>query len=177
MLKSDDERPVWEQFEKHWRQDARLLLVSWRGQGRCKLGYWKEEIAPGNYRRRLIVRSTSIQKKDIGNLNADGLSSMYTGPDSDKCGNWRKSGCRSKPIRKNKGFADTEKMEILKERHESPIGGYVGINRTFWKGYGISSIGTGWKITEFIQKCECQKNKMTQCHTRPPSPQYLRNAR
>jgi hypothetical protein len=61
-----------------------------------------------------------------------------------------------------------EKMEILREMHKSPIGGHVGMNRTYkrlrpflnWEGMKRD-------IEEYIQKCEkCQKNKMLQCDTR-----------
>jgi hypothetical protein len=61
-------------------------------------------------------------------------------------------------------------MEILREMHESPIGGHVGMNRTYRRlRHFINWEGMKRDVEEYIQKCEkCQKNKMTQCHTRLP---------
>jgi hypothetical protein len=61
-------------------------------------------------------------------------------------------------------------MEILKEMNESPVGGHRGMTRTYKRLKRF----TDWKgmkkdVEEDIQKCEkCQKNKMTQHHTRLP---------
>jgi hypothetical protein len=71
---------------------------------------------------------------------------------------------------KDKKLSSKEKMEILREMHESPIGGHVGMNRTYKRlKHFINWEGMKSDIEEYIQKCEkCQKNKMTQCHTRLP---------
>jgi transposase InsO family protein len=70
----------------------------------------------------------------------------------------------------NGEFTDKEKTEILKEIHESPIGGHAGMNKTYKRlKHFITWQGMKGDVEEFIQKCEkCQKNKMTQCHTRLP---------
>jgi hypothetical protein len=57
--------------------------------------------------------------------------------------------------------------------HKSPIGGHVGMNRTYKRlRHFINWEGMKRDVEEYsyIQKCEkCQKNKMMQCHTRWPS--------
>jgi hypothetical protein len=70
---------------------------------------------------------------------------------------------------KNAKLTD-KKLEILKELHETPVGGHIGMNRTYkrLKQY-ISWEGMKEDVETFIKKCEkCQKNKLTQCHTRMP---------
>jgi hypothetical protein len=54
--------------------------------------------------------------------------------------------------------------------HESPIGGHIGMNRTYQrlKQY-INWEGMKRDVEKFIRKCgNCQKNKLTQRHTRMP---------
>jgi hypothetical protein len=67
-------------------------------------------------------------------------------------------------------LSDKEKLGILREMHESPIGGHIGMNRTYQrlKQY-INWEGMKKDIEKFIRKCEkCQKNKLTQRHTGMP---------
>jgi hypothetical protein len=72
--------------------------------------------------------------------------------------------------KENKEVSDNEKLEILKEMHESPIGGQARMNKTYTRLRHF----VNWKrvkndVENFIQKCEkCQKNRMTQCHIRLP---------
>jgi hypothetical protein len=67
-------------------------------------------------------------------------------------------------------LSDKEKLEILKEIHDSPIGGHVGIMRTYQKlKQFINWRGMKNDVENYIKKCKkCQTNKMTQCHTRMP---------
>jgi hypothetical protein len=67
-------------------------------------------------------------------------------------------------------LSDEEKLGNLKEMHESPVGGYIVINRAYQrlKQY-ISWEGVKNDTEKFISKCEnCQKNKLTQRHSRMP---------
>jgi hypothetical protein len=71
---------------------------------------------------------------------------------------------------KYRKLSDKEKFGILKEMHESPIGGHTGMNRTYQrlKQY-INWEGMKKDAEKFIRKCEnCQKNKLTHRHTRMP---------
>jgi hypothetical protein len=72
--------------------------------------------------------------------------------------------------KKDKKFTAKEKMEILKEIHESPIGGHAGMNKTYKRfKHFINWQEMKHDVEEYIRKCEkCKKNKMTQCHTRLP---------
>ena len=51
-----------------------------------------------------------------------------------------------------------------------PLGEHAGINRTYRKlRQFISWPGMKTDVEQYIRVCEkCQKNKMTQCHTRMP---------
>jgi hypothetical protein len=61
-------------------------------------------------------------------------------------------------------------LEILKEIHDSPIDGHAGINQIYRKlKQYINWQGMKSDLEKYIKKCEkCQKNKITQCHTRMP---------
>jgi hypothetical protein len=116
---------------------------------------------------------TIVYKKGRENSNADGLSRLFAGANEGKCVKVVTE--ESHDIvegqdEKNKEFNDKEKTEILKEIHESPIGGHAGMNKTYKRfKHLINWQGMKGDVEEFIQKCEkCQKNKMTQCHTRLP---------
>jgi hypothetical protein len=132
---------------------------------------------------------TIIYKKEKENLDSDGLSRIYeyimTTEDagaelsSEEVGAEKEKG-RSQPLdagtngepeeveEKNTGLSDKEKLEILQELHETPIGGHIGMNRTYKRlKHYISWEGMKEDVETFINKCEkCQKNKLTQCHTR-----------
>jgi hypothetical protein len=75
---------------------------------------------------------------------------------------------KSEPVCKD--LSEEEKLEILKEIHYSPLGGHAGINRTYRKlRQFINWPGMKTDVEHYIRVCEiCQKNKMTQCHTRMP---------
>jgi len=65
---------------------------------------------------------------------------------------------------------EAEKRKILQEFHEQPIGGHLGMNRTFerLKQY-ISWPGMKREIEVYVKQCEvCQKNKITQNKTKLP---------
>jgi transposase InsO family protein len=119
---------------------------------------------------------TIVYKKGKENSNSDGLSRMYTGTEDNKCIRvvteekiGTAEGQEVKDM-KDKELTSKEKMEILREMHESPIGGHVGMNRTYKRlRHFINWDGMKTDVEEYIKKCEkCQKNKMTQCHTRLP---------
>jgi len=61
-------------------------------------------------------------------------------------------------------------LEILKELHDSPIGGHAGLIRTYRKlKQFINLPGMKNDVENYIRVCDkCQKNKMTHCHTRVP---------
>ena len=67
-------------------------------------------------------------------------------------------------------LSEKQKLGILKEIHDSPLGGHVGINRTYRKlKQFVDWTGMKNDVENYIRTCgKCQKNKMTQCHTRMP---------
>jgi len=60
-------------------------------------------------------------------------------------------------------------MKILQEFHEQPIGGHLGMNRTFdrLKQY-ISWPGMKKEIEDYVRQCEICQNKITQNKTKLP---------
>jgi hypothetical protein len=133
-----------------------------------------------------------VYKKGKENCNSDGLSRMFaqTEPEvasvnalmgggeevgittnSEESGDTEeKHGGSDKVETACAAVSAKEKLEILKEIHDSPIGGHAGINRTYRKlKQFINWEGTKSDVEQYIRKCEkCLKNKMTQCHTRLP---------
>jgi len=89
-------------------------------------------------------------------------------PDSEESGDTEQK-CRGSETACT-ALSQKEKLEILKEIHDSPIGGYAGINCTYRKlKQFINWQGMKNDVEKYIRKCEkCQKNKMTQCRTRMP---------
>jgi hypothetical protein len=110
-----------------------------------------------------------VYKNGKENSNSDGLSRMYAGNNGDKCvsvvtdGNHDDS---KNQETENEESTAKEKMEILKEMHESPVGGHGGMTRTYKRlRHFINWEGMKRDVEEYIQKCEkCQKNKMTAPH-------------
>jgi len=67
-------------------------------------------------------------------------------------------------------LSEKEKLEILKEIHDSPFGGHAVIIRTY-RQLKQFIIWPGMKndAENYFRFCEkCQENKMTQCHTSMP---------
>ena len=128
---------------------------------------------------------TIIYKKGKENCNSDGLSRMYTATTKDVgeekenegsetlCAENENAGTNGKSVEvtaKQAELTDREKLEILRELHETPVGGHIGMNRTYkrLKQY-ISWEGMKDDVETFIIRCEkFQRIKLTQCHTRMP---------
>jgi hypothetical protein len=99
-----------------------------------------------------------IYKKGSENKNADALSRIHT----------------AAPVFKNnleqQEISQEDRLKILKEMHEKPTGGHLGMNRT----YDRIKLFTSWpgmkqEIEDSIKRCEiCQKNKITQNKTKMP---------
>jgi hypothetical protein len=113
---------------------------------------------------------TIVYKKGKENSNSDGLSRMYTGTEEHK---YIRVVTEEKGVTieghevKDKELSSKEKMEILRERHESPIGGHVRMNRSYKRlRHFINWEAMKRDVEEYIQKCEKCRNKMMQCRTR-----------
>jgi hypothetical protein len=125
---------------------------------------------------------TIICKKGKENSNSDGLSRMCmatteAGDEKEKgrIGTLSTGSVNAETnekvvdgLEERTKLTDKEKLEILKELYETPIGGHIGMNKTYkrLKQY-ISWEGMKEDVETFIKKCEkCQKKKLTQYHTR-----------
>jgi len=97
-----------------------------------------------------------VYKKGSNNINADALSRVhvaegYTDNHENKLGPRKE-----------------EKQTIFQEMHDTPVGGHLGINRT----YDRMKLFTTWPIMkqeleEYIRQCEtCKKNEITQNKTK-----------
>jgi hypothetical protein len=97
-------------------------------------------------------------KKGSHNTNADALSRIHVA-----------EGC-SDNIDAKLEPSKEEKQAIFKEVHNQPVGGHLGMNRT----YDRMKLFTSWpgmkqELEEYIRQCEtCQKNKITQNKTKLP---------
>ena len=87
------------------------------------------------------------------NTNADALSRITM--------------TRLSPVAKNNSEITKEKRrKILQEFHEQPIGGHLGMNRTFDRIKLYTSCpGMKQEIENYIHFDICQKNKITQRNT------------
>jgi hypothetical protein len=99
-----------------------------------------------------------VYKKGSCNTNADALSRIHVAEN-----------CPDDPEIKSEPTVE-EKQRIFQEMHNKPVGGHLGMNRT----YDRIRLFTSWpgmkqEIEEYIKQCEiCQKNKITQNKTKLP---------
>jgi hypothetical protein len=99
-----------------------------------------------------------IYKKGSNNTNADAVSRIHV---TEGCTDSRNSDSK---------LTKEEKEAIFQEKHNKPIGGHLGMNRT----YDRLKLFTTWpgmkqELEEYIRQCEtCQKNKITQNKTKMP---------
>ena len=97
-------------------------------------------------------------KKGSSNTNADALSRIYV---TESCtdGHDVKS-----------ELTKEERLALFREMHDKPLGGHLGMNRT----YDRMKLFTTWpgmrnELEEYIKQCEiCQRNKITQNKTKLP---------
>jgi hypothetical protein len=96
-----------------------------------------------------------VYKNDSSNTNADALSRTH-GAESYTDNHENKV-----------GLTKEEKQTIFQEMHDKPVGGHLGMNRT----YDRMKLFTTWpgmkqELQKYIRQCEtCQKNKITQNKT------------
>jgi hypothetical protein len=99
-----------------------------------------------------------VYKKGSHNTNADALSRIHVA--ESRCDNLE---AKLEPSKE-------EKQAIFKEIHKQPVGGHLGMNRT----YDRMKLFTSWQgmkqeLEEYIRQCEtCQKNKIMQNKTKLP---------
>ena len=99
-----------------------------------------------------------MYKKGSKNTNADALNRIHVTED---CTNIQAT---------DSGPNKEEKLAIFREMHGNPLGGHLGMNRT----YDRVKLFTTWsgmkqQLEEYIRRCDtCQKNKITQNKTKLP---------
>jgi hypothetical protein len=99
-----------------------------------------------------------VYKKGSNNTNADALSRIHVTED-----------CTNKQTT-DPGPTEEEKLAIFREMHDNPLGGHLGMNRTYDRvKLFITWPGMKQELEEYIRRCEtCQKNKITQNKTKLP---------
>jgi hypothetical protein len=99
-----------------------------------------------------------VYKKGSDNTNADALSRIHVTE-----GQVDTRDDKSEPTLE-------EKQLIFREMHDNPLGGHLGMNRT----YDRMKLFTSWpgmkmELEEYIRQCDvCQRNKITQNKTKLP---------
>jgi len=97
-------------------------------------------------------------KKGSSNTNADALSRIHV-----------TENCTDRQDIKTELTREL-KLALFREMHDKPLGGYLGMNRT----YDRMKLFTTWpgmkhELEEYIKQCEiCQRNKITQNKTKLP---------
>lgn len=102
-----------------------------------------------------------VYKKGTSNTNADALSRMFVA-EANKI--------EPEDVEESDSLDKDEKVKLMKEMHDNPLGGHLGMNRTMERIKQFKS-WTNMKqdIEDYIRKCEiCQKNKITQRKTKMP---------
>jgi IS30 family transposase len=103
-----------------------------------------------------------IYKKVSNNTNADALSRIHLTETQGKN--------VENELAIKQEMTETEKLTIFKQFHDKPMGGHLGMNRT----YNRLKLFTSWpgmkqELEDYIRQCEtCQKNKITQNKTKMP---------
>ena len=97
-------------------------------------------------------------KKGSSNTNADALSRIHVTEDFTD-----RQDVKTEPT-------EEEKLALFREMHDRPLGGHLGMNRT----YDRMKLFTSWpgmkqELEEYIKRCDiCQRNKITQNKTKLP---------
>jgi hypothetical protein len=99
-----------------------------------------------------------VYKKGCNNINADAFSRIHA---AEVCTN--RQATDPEPTKERR-------LAISRVMHDNPIGGHLGMNRT----YDRVKLFTSWpgikqELEEYIRRCEtCEKNKITQNKTKLP---------
>jgi len=97
-----------------------------------------------------------VKYKGSSNTNADALSRIHVTEDfTDR--------------RDVKTEPTEEKLALFREMHDRPLGGHLGMNRTYKMKIFTSWPGMKQELEEYIKRCDiCQRNKITQNKTKLP---------
>ncbi|KAL0130261.1 hypothetical protein PUN28_002097 [Cardiocondyla obscurior] len=111
--------------------------------------------APATFQRLMNSYTYDIvHKSGKQNTNADALS---RNPPEEFIG------VSTNETNEEQEYSEEEKIKILKEYHDSPLGGHQGVNRTINRiKLHYNWPGMNKDIEKYIQKCEnCQRNKLS----------------
>jgi hypothetical protein len=99
-----------------------------------------------------------VYNKGCNNTNADALSRIHA---AEVCTNRQAT---------DPELTKEERLAIFREMHDNPIGGHLGMNRTYDRVKRFTTWhGMKQKLEDYIRRCEtCQKNKITQNKTKLP---------